>query len=140
MKRRQTTALLLGMALTVISLSGCAREKSTEKTEKTEKTGQSEQTGQTGTDVMQEQVWQDKPETADDGIPSYEDYLKINGDAEELPVDMRIEVGGYFPKKIIRTPASPNIWAEKAVCTGIHQVVVFPGNLTCLGRDIIILP
>lgn len=134
MKRRQTTALLLGMALTVISLSGCAREKSTEKTE------QSGQTGQTGTDVMQEQVWQDKPETADDGIPSYEDYLKINGDAEELPVDMRIEVGGYFPKKIIRTPASPNIWAEKAVCTGIHRVVVFPGNLTCLGRDIIILP
>ena len=38
MKRRQTTALLLGMALTVISLSGCAREKSTEKTEKTELT------------------------------------------------------------------------------------------------------
>ncbi len=100
MKRRQTTALLLGMALTVISLSGCAREKSTEKTEKTEKTGQSEQTGQTGTDVMQEQVWQDKPETADDGIPSYEDYLKINGDAEELPVDMRIEVGGgIFPRR-----------------------------------------
>ena len=93
MKRRQTTALLLGMALTVISLSGCAREKSTEKTE------QSGQTGQTGTDVMQEQVWQDKPETADDGIPSYEDYLKINGDAEELPVDMRIEVGGgIFPR------------------------------------------
>lgn len=75
MKRRQTTALLLGMALTVISLSGCAREKSTE------------QTGQAGTDVMQEQVWQDKPETADDGIPSYEDYLKINGDAEELPYE-----------------------------------------------------
>lgn len=137
MKRRQTTALLLGMALTVISLSGCAREKSTEKTGQS---GQSGQTKQTSTDVMQEQVWQDKPETADDGIPSYEDYLKINGDAEELPVDMRIEVGGYFPKKIIRTPASPNIWAEKAVCTGIHQVVVFPGNLTCLGRDIIILP
>lgn len=137
MKRRQTTALLLGMALTVISLSGCAREKSTEKTGQS---GQSGQTKQTSTDVMQEQVWQDKPETADDGIPSYEDYLKINGDAEELPVDMRIEVGGYFPKKIIRTPASPNIWAEKAVCTGIHRVVVFPGNLTCLGRDIIILP
>ena len=81
MKRRQATALLLGMALTVISLSGCVREKSTEKT------GQSGQTEQTSTDVMQEQVWQDKPETADDGIPSYEDYLKINGDAEELPYE-----------------------------------------------------
>lgn len=89
MKRRQTTALLLGMALTVISLSGCAGEKS------------AEQTGKTGTDIMQEQVWQDKPETADGGIPSYEDYLKINGDAEELPEDMQIEIwgGGIFPRR-----------------------------------------
>lgn len=88
MKRRQTTALLLGMALTVISLSGCAGEKS------------AEQTGKTGTDIMQEQVWQDKPETADGGIPSYEDYLKINGDAEELPEDMQIEIwGGVFSRE-----------------------------------------
>lgn len=73
MKRRQTTVLLLSMALVITSLSGCAREDLAEVRSKTQ------------TDAVQEEVLLEQRETAGSGIPSYADYLEMNDGAAEIP-------------------------------------------------------
>ena len=72
MKRRQTTVLLLSMALVITSLSGCAREDLAEVRSKTQ------------TDAVQEEVLLEQWETAGSGIPSYADYLEMNDGAAEI--------------------------------------------------------
>ena len=88
MKRRRTTALLLGMALTAASLGGCAREDAAGQTDKTE------------TGPVQEEALLEQRKTAGGGIPSYGDYLEMNHEAAKVPEDVRIEIqgGGIFQR------------------------------------------
>ena len=88
MKRRQTTVLLLSMALVITSLSGCAREDLAEVRSKTQ------------TDAVQEEVLLEQWETAGSGIPSYADYLEMNDGAAEISEDVYIEIrGGLFSQE-----------------------------------------
>lgn len=88
MKRRQTTVLLLSMALVITSLSGCAREDLAEVRSKTQ------------TDAVQKEVLLEQRETAGSGIPSYADYLEMNDGAAEIPEDVYIEIrGGLFSQE-----------------------------------------
>lgn len=85
MKNRQTTALLLSAVLIAASFGGCADG---------DNKGQPEGTG---TESVQEEAWWEQSGNAGSGLPSYAEYRKLHGDAEEIPEDTRIEIcGGVF--------------------------------------------
>lgn len=97
MKRRQTTVLLLSMALVITSLSGCAREDLAEVRSKTQ------------TDAVQEEVLLEQWETAGSGIPSYADYLEMND-------------GAAFGRCIHRDPGRAFFarGSQQCLCGGIY--------------------